>query len=317
MKKIIISGILTMALLAGCGNQDTHSHTPGETWDWNGTEHWKTCECGEKVDAAAHAAGEDLICTGCGVELWDLGDGGVDTYSHDEYGNLLRYASFDAEGNILSEYRYEYQYDDAGNILLSKSYADGVLQSEDSYTMGSEGWMVPVKGVMYMDDGSTTINEYDEYGNIILVQSFDTDGNLTFDSRSEYAQDDNGGFYEARATEVYDDGVKIVAEYNSWGDITRRERYNADGTLEGEDVWEYGYDETGNEQWRKEYVDGSLTYEIVSYAEVSGEDYTMRYPDQVIQHHEDGTYTVIHLDENDEIIERHDYDADGNEIEIE
>lgn len=315
MKKIIISGILAAALLAGCGTQDAHSHTPGETWDWNGTEHWKTCECGEKVDAAAHAAGEDMICADCGVELWDLGDGSVDAYSYDEYGNSLRSVSFDAEGNILSEYRCEYEYDDAGNILQSKSYIDGVLESEDFYTMGSEGCMIHTKCVMYMEDGSTTINEYDEYGNVILLQSFDTDGNVTLDSRAEYAQDDDGEFYKVKQTEVYDNGEKIVAAYNSCGDIVHRERYNADGTLEGEDVWEYGYDENGNWQWRKEYVDGKLFHEIVSYAEFSDGSYTMRYPDKVIQYYEDGSYSVMHLDENSEIIEQHDYDADGNKIE--
>ena len=316
MKKIIITGILTAALLTGCGTQEpAHTHTAGEVWDWNGTEHWQICECGEKMNAAAHAVGDDLICTGCGVEVWDMGDGAADVYSYDQYGNLLRNASFDAEGNITAEYRYEYEYANDGNILLSRSYVDGVLQSEDSYAMGSDGEMIPVKCVMYMEDGSITTNEYDEHGNVILVQSFDAEEKLTYEAHSEYAQDADGGFYEAKLTEVYDNGEKIVAEYNIMGDILRRERYDADGTLAGEDTWAYSYNEEGKEIWRKEYTNGIPTYEIVSYAEVSDEDGSIRYPDQVIEYEEDGSYTVFHLDENDEILEQHTFDADGNEIE--
>ena len=99
-KNIIISAVLAAALLAGCGTQpaaDGHKHTAQGNWDWNAKEHWYNCECGEKMDAAAHKLGDDLICTGCGAEVWVMDDGSADIYSYDQYGNTQRYAYFDAE----------------------------------------------------------------------------------------------------------------------------------------------------------------------------------------------------------------------------
>ena len=56
-KNIIISAVLAAAMLAGCGTQtgaDGHKHTAQGGWDLNGKEHWKTCECGEKMEENLH-----------------------------------------------------------------------------------------------------------------------------------------------------------------------------------------------------------------------------------------------------------------------
>ena len=72
-KNVVISALLTAALLAGCGGQPQggdHTHTAKEGWEWNGTEHWQVCECGEKMDAAAHELNDALVCADCGAEVW-------------------------------------------------------------------------------------------------------------------------------------------------------------------------------------------------------------------------------------------------------
>ena len=88
-------------------------------------------------------------------------DGSADVYAYDQYGNVLRYVSFDAEGNVTGETRYENEYDDDGNLLVSRQYIDGVLQNEDTYILNDSGEYVLEKTLMY-HDGGCTLNQYDQ-----------------------------------------------------------------------------------------------------------------------------------------------------------
>jgi hypothetical protein len=45
---------LTMTLLVGCDNGDSHTHSFGSAWKSNDTQHWKECSCGEKSEVANH-----------------------------------------------------------------------------------------------------------------------------------------------------------------------------------------------------------------------------------------------------------------------
>ncbi len=56
-KVFMFALVLALAFaLAACG--DTHTHTAGETWEKDASEHWHVCtECGEEMDRAAHMAG--------------------------------------------------------------------------------------------------------------------------------------------------------------------------------------------------------------------------------------------------------------------
>ena len=41
----------------------THSHSYGTEWKYDDTNHWHECECGDKVDIAAHSASEWIVDT--------------------------------------------------------------------------------------------------------------------------------------------------------------------------------------------------------------------------------------------------------------
>ena len=41
----------------------SHTHSYGTEWKYDGTNHWHECECGDKVDVAAHSASEWIVDT--------------------------------------------------------------------------------------------------------------------------------------------------------------------------------------------------------------------------------------------------------------
>jgi len=64
MRKILIILIIAFAFIGCDDNSDTHTHTWGE-WQYNATEHWKECSCGEEYGRANHIGDP---CTVCGYE---------------------------------------------------------------------------------------------------------------------------------------------------------------------------------------------------------------------------------------------------------
>ena len=317
-KNIIISAVLAAALLAGCGAQtgaDGHTHTAQGGWDFNGKEHWNTCECGEKMDAAAHKLGDDMVCSGCGAEVWLMDDGSADVYAYDQFGNTQRYAYFDAEGNMVSESCYENEYDDAGNLLSARFYSDGVLQNEDTYEANANGEYVLVKSTMYYD-GGCTVNEYDAYGNMVHMADTDDAGNVEAESWYEYTMDSDGGFYESKYTERLPEGGKLEAQYNPMGDIIVRVWYDEAGNETRVDTWEYEYNEEGQDDWQKQYTDGVLVYEITGYGEYSNSEFSMRYPECIIEYYEDGTRLEQKYGSNGEIETETSYSANGDVVEV-
>ena len=317
-KNIIISAVLAAALLAGCGTQtgaDGHKHTAQGDWDFNGKEHWNICECGEKMDAAEHKLGDDLICSGCGAEVWEMDDGSVDVNVYDQYGNTQRCVSFDAEGNIVSESHCEFEYTDEGTVTRMIFYSDGVLQSDDIYEPNGYGEYTLAKSTMYYD-GGCTVNEYDEYGNMVHMADTDEAGNVEAESWYEYAMDADGGFYESKYTERLPEGGKLEAQYNPMGDIIVRVWYDDADNETRVDTWEYEYNEAGQDMWQKQYTDGVLVYEITGYGEYSNSEFSMRYPECIIEYYEDGTRLEQKYGSNGEIETETSYSVGGDVVEV-
>ena len=293
------------ASLTACAEKHTHS---AEGWELNAREHWQMCECGESINTAAHSLDENSKCSVCGAEIWDFGDF-VDVHTYTQYGDSLRITSYDADGNVTSDLRYEYEYDADGNKLLEKYYADGVLMDETVYEAGT-----PVRYTAFYEDGTKTVSEYDENGNIPHSVYYDADGSVASETWSEYAYTADGESYEIKNTMIDADGIKYIGEYNEQRDMTAWFCYDADGNLVTEERYEFEYDTEGRKQVKRAYVSGTLTQELI-YKLVTEEDGWMNYPGTVIDYHDDGSKTVTEYDENDEIISATTCDAAGNVME--
>jgi len=300
MKNKLFSIALTAAMLVvaltGCSSGEpaapVHTHAPLEGWDRNATEHWRNCECGEKLDAAVHTLDDLNVCTICGSEILDWGDGTFNVYDYDETGATIRDSSFSKGGELLMEYVYDREYDAEGNLVTEKVLVDGVLCTEASYTTDENGtWQTGYTD--YYEDGSKDIIEYNVDGEITHSQHLNADGVMELETFTEYAYTDDGEIYGAKNTEVAADGEKWYAEYNQYEDVTLRRNWAPDGTLTYFEEYEYGYNDEGDRTWVKEYRDGRLIYEILGYMEVYDDYGYSRFPETTVEYYENDTKLVI------------------------
>lgn len=84
-------------------------------------------------------------------------------------------------GEDGSRERYEYTYDDNGNVLLEVRYEDDVLAYKCYYVVESTiygEWSYPAQEYAYNEDGSYTLTEYDPEGEILRQENYDAEGNL-------------------------------------------------------------------------------------------------------------------------------------------
>lgn len=313
-RSLILSGILALAVCSGCSAKETsHVHSATGEWDRNAQEHWHICACGEKLDISAHTLDDTMVCTVCGSEIWDLGDGLFDVHTYDETGEILRSTSYDANGNVISESRHIYEYDADGNKVSGKYYENDVLLQLDEFSTTEDGENYLTKGTSYQEDGSSFVNEYDEQNHVTATYAYDADGTLFYEVHTEYAYTEDGTCYESKSTEK--DPVAnsiLVAEYNEYGDLVNRTMTDADGRVTLDERYEREYDDDQNILWEKTYSGDMLTHEIVSYATSSDDSGEWRYPEKTIEYHEDGTKIVSVYGDNTEVATETYYKANGS-----
>lgn len=312
MKKImtlLLAGCLAASLLVGCG--DKHVHTAVGGWDRDAKEHWLVCEDGEKMDVGTHILNDDSVCTVCGSTLIDWGDGSFDVYNSDEHGETIRCTSYDSDGVITSDSLTEITYDEEGNKTHVKTYREGILSDEVYYAIGADG-VYEVKYISYNEDGSYFTNEYNEDSELILACTYDENGVEVFRVISEYAEDEDGNRYVCLNTEYDYVNQKIyIGEYNAFEDQIGRKVCSLDGTVILENRYEYTYNGNGKTETYKEYENGRLVFEVLSFGVYSDEEYTMRYPKTTVDYYEDGSKTVTEYEADDSRI-TFEYDAAGN-----
>jgi len=301
--------VLTLTALAACSSGGGHTHSPTAQWDRDGKEHWHLCECGEKLESAAHTLNTNFLCSVCGSEVWDYGDG-VDVYNYDESGSLIRYSSYDGQGTSINDTCWENQYDADSNTLYQSCYENGVLITTDEYTVTADGENYLAKSTSYQEDGAYDVTEYNTDGNITSAIGYDSTGAVAMEVHSEYAYTAEGVIYESKATTTYG-GETYISEYNEHNDIVTRTKYVGD-VLEYAERYEREYNADGDPLWEKIYRDDRLIFEILSYASGSDEESYWRYPEKSIEYYEDGGKLVSEYGENTHISKETLFNADGS-----
>ena len=278
---------------------------PSWAWERNGESHWQLDENGAAINEGSHTLDELLNCSVCGAHVLDWGEGYFDVTDYNAYSHILRSTTFE-NGEKTYETTHAYIYDEAGMPLLDLEYIDneGYL-GETVYTVDGDGILMLVAQTAWFEDGSYSINEYDEEGNCIRSASFAEDGALVSETVTEYALDDGGWYYEWKTTVRFESGDTFYDERNVYGDTVRSVNRYADGTAWSDSTYEYEYLD-GMTVWSKQYSFGVLVRE-----EFFDEEGSLK---QEIEYWEDGSRTVYEYDAEGDMLSSVSYAADGSVI---
>ena len=105
-------------------------------------------------------------------------DGSVTVSEYDPDGAWATETEYDAAGNAIYDQRYEYDYDDNGNLVGARFFVDGRLSEESSYTVNAEGVTETEQVTMHFEDGGKLVSEYDKDRNLLNETLYDADGNV-------------------------------------------------------------------------------------------------------------------------------------------
>lgn len=259
-----------------------------------------------------------------------------------ENGEMVLSSEKDSDGNIIFEDRYDREYDENGNKISEKHYANGKLVYEiTDFTYSEDGnWSFPKKEVEYTEDGLTKIFDYNDHGELILEKDYDENGNVIYYFVGEYEYNEDGVMLSKKtyengslSTEEYykitEDGWAYIesetvyypeldtaykSTYNEFGDQTGRIIYDGNDNIIQEDIFEIEYDENGNVKSERHYTDGSLTYEAIDYVtDTDGFGFT-RYPSVINRYNKDGSKNVTVNGKYGLTKSTTDYAADGSVV---
>lgn len=279
-------------------------------WERDPYMHWHEDENGMRTDEGAHVF-DDIVCEVCQSNVWLYDDGMCDINNFNEFDELIRYSYFDAEGMLIDDYVYIYEYDENGNKLTSSTYYFETLVEVSEYALDPFGFTVQKSVCGFSDDGSESSYLCDEYGNIVSSKITDAEGNIIFSETYEYTYDDEGMPTYTIQKSIFDDGIVHYQESDGMGNKVIDAQYNPDGSVIYEYKYLYEYDEMG--RMIKEVIteDGNPIFE--SHYAYSDDAYDLwGYQCMTIDYYEDGSITVSDIDEYGEIIKETTYDAEGN-----
>ncbi len=326
MKKLSMLLALMLMLTVAAAE---HVHSPSGLVDLDLNERWDVCECGEKLNIAEHQWTTDVwgdkLCSLCGAQqyLWD--DGTLELCGVDERGSSVRQLSWNADGELTMNLATTYQYDAAGHVISAWYYEDGVLFSESEFALDAEGYEYEVRSVVYYDDGSMSVSEYNEHGDQTLAEYYYA-GELESSVQFEYTYGENGlvtqkrtysdgalmeqadyvllmeedGYinYPAKLTVWYEDDTRVVYINDEKGDTLSETTYDAAGNQVSAYTYESEYDENGT-LIRVTTCENGVKSLVEEYAmDADGWNYLA----VETRFAPDGTSTVTRYDENGNVI---------------
>lgn len=251
----------------------------------------RTCyESDKKIGLDKYALDENGVSYICeSIDYTTDGTvGSVEKFSSDGYAQ--EYVTYE-NGEIDYAEKYEFVFDEKGEILSRKWFVNDALRYEDTYKYADYEYAYPktiISERKYYSYSETHIATYDDYGKIVLSKVVDSDGETISETKIEYTRDELGRVtlkkeieddllsietvYEyddnsddwSRCTETdyYDDGGKEVTVYNDNYDKLSYIEYDAEGVVVTNETYEYEYNENGDLISEKNYSDGTLIGEV-------------------------------------------------------
>ncbi|MBQ1256751.1 MAG: hypothetical protein IIW08_00905 [Clostridia bacterium] len=106
-------------------------------------------------------------------------DGSCFIFELDEMGNQLFETQIESDGTVVYAYTHTYEYDERGRMLSERVAENERPVFETFYTYESDDfWGYQSMTIDYFEDGSKTVCEMDEYGEIIKETHYNADGEI-------------------------------------------------------------------------------------------------------------------------------------------
>ncbi len=106
-------------------------------------------------------------------------DGSYFIFELDEMGNHLFETQIDGDGTVIYAYTHTYDYDENGRILAEHVYENDRPVYENFYAYeGDDFWGYQSMTIDYFENGSKTVCELDENGEIIKETNYNSDGEV-------------------------------------------------------------------------------------------------------------------------------------------
>lgn len=185
----------------------------------------------------------------------------------------------------------------------------GKILNKEAHKMQEETCRV-CSAEIYTDeyDGITYLSMYNEYGDTILCQVYDAEGNLTLTETYAHAYNDQG----IRISEKYyiDGNLSCETTWDVWGNMLSTIEYDESGDVINSLVYELTCDSQGNVLTEKHITNGVLTYEATFGYKDDGTYWVV----SDIYYLEDGSKEESHYNEYGDTTSKVTYDAQGNVV---
>ena len=196
--------------------------------------------------------------------FWDTlaerfyGEDGSIAYTYDDSGNPLSEIHYKPDGSVDVEYAYENVYNLTGDLILRRTFTNGMLTMEMEYIYGIEAdgstWSRSGKTTEYYGDGTYLIRDSNLENTWSSEITYAANGSVINELRYEYLYDEKGnsigsrGYENGRLTTEYaeilneigksigltttnynEDGTKTVCEFDSQMELVSETTYDANG----------------------------------------------------------------------------------------
>lgn len=303
IKRIFVLPLILMLLAASCLADE--ANLPVFEWERDGVNHWQLDASGAVINQGAHDSNDgEWICSVCGSEVIDWGDGSCSVTNYDAYGNTLRYSSYE-NGELTYDSVHALVCNEEGIVTKDEEYVNGVLYGRSFYVVDAEGMQLPAGSTFWNDDGTTSVNEYDMFGNCVRAVVYEADGSISVEIKSDFEMGDDGWFFECSTETVFASGDRFYNEMNMYGD-TVRSIYSTADVVWKDSRYEYKYAD-GMKLWCGQYESGGLVFESF-YDEDEG------LVVKEIEYLEDGGTVVCLYNEQTDMISATTYAADGTVV---
>lgn len=103
-------------------------------------------------------------------------DGGKTIYDEDPKGTWSTNITYNADGKVVQELRYEYLFNENGDSIGSKGYDNGRLFTEYMAILDDAGNSIGIRNIDYREDGSKIVREYDDSFDLVREITYDPSG---------------------------------------------------------------------------------------------------------------------------------------------